>query len=175
MSVAGTAALNRTGAGLGVGRDTGAEVPNRGATFSAESFVRLDGAAFWAARGEGLSATRTEFAPFPIIAAAFRTGIFHPGCRQVFSEVAQALACDALNQQPPIGLRMIHQTSLNRILPNVFEFLFQLRRVPYDVVESLITPDGTGSLEQSVYLAGRSAFNKLKHLAQPVWLDESKD
>jgi hypothetical protein len=70
---------------------------------------------------------------------------------------------------------MIHETPLNRILPDVFEFLFQLRRVSYDVVETFITPDSTLFLEQLVYLAGCSALNPLKRLAQLVWLNESKD
>src|SRR5262249_46831236 len=46
----------------------------RSHTFTTEAFVRLNRcAAFWAGRDEGCPAIRTEFAPFPIIAAAFGT------------------------------------------------------------------------------------------------------
>src|SRR5713101_8858282 len=68
---------------------------------------------------------------------------------------------------------MIHETPLNRILPDVFEFLFQFLSVTYHVVETFIAPDGTLALEQLVYLAGRSALNTLKHLAQLVRFNES--
>jgi hypothetical protein len=39
--------------------------------------------------------------------------------------VAQALACDSFNQQPIVAIRVVHETSLDRILPDVFKFLRQ--------------------------------------------------
>src|SRR5712691_6782136 len=89
----------------------------------------------------------------------FEQRISHPDCRQAFSVVAQALACDALNKHPLVVIRVIRETPLNRILPDVFEFLFQLRCVSYDVVETFVTPDDTPFFEQLVYLAGRSELN----------------
>jgi len=47
--------------------------------------------------------------------------------------------------------------------------------MPYNVVETFITPDDTLFLEHLVYLAGRSALNPLKHMAQLVRFNESKD
>jgi hypothetical protein len=50
-----------------------------GAAFTAEAFAQLDGSAAFGARGnEGCPASRTEFAPFAIIAAAFRTAHIAP-------------------------------------------------------------------------------------------------
>jgi hypothetical protein len=50
-----------------------------GPAFTAEAFVRLDrGAAFWAEGNKGCPAIRTEFAPFPIIAATLRTAHIPP-------------------------------------------------------------------------------------------------
>jgi len=57
-----------------------------------------------------------------------------------FLEVAQALACDVLNKQPLVAVRMIDETPLNRILSDVLEFLFQFHRVPDNVVEIFIAP-----------------------------------
>jgi hypothetical protein len=54
-------------------------ITQSGAAFSAEFFIRLDGcAAFWASSDKSRSAIRTEFAPFPIVAAAFRTAHTFP-------------------------------------------------------------------------------------------------
>jgi len=89
--------------------------------------------------------------------------------------VAQALACDALDKQPLIVVRVIYETPLNRILPEVFEFLLQFRRMPDNVIETLITPDRAFTVEHLVDPAGRTALNALKDLAQLVWFNEPED
>ena len=70
---------------------------------------------------------------------------------------------------------MIYQTPLNRILPEVFEFLLQFRGMPDNVIETLITPDRAFTVEHLVDPAGRTALNALKDLAQLVWFNEPKD
>jgi hypothetical protein len=63
-----------------------------GATFSAEALIPLDGgAAFWAGCDKGCPATRTEFAPFPIFAAAFRTAHLSPPVLSIAQLVEQRL------------------------------------------------------------------------------------
>jgi hypothetical protein len=40
--------------------------------------------------------------------------------------VAQALACDALNQQSSIDIQITDETAFNEVLPDVFRLLFLL-------------------------------------------------
>ena len=74
-----------------------------------------------------------------------------------------------------MAVRVIYQTPLDRILPEVFEFLLQFRSMPDNVIETLITPDRAFTVEHLVDPAGRTTLNKLKDLAQLVWFNEAKD
>src|SRR5229473_4318366 len=72
-----TASRRRYGCGICSGRRRC--LTQRGAAFTAEAFAQLDGSAAFGARGdEGCPASRTEFAPFSIIAATFRTAHIAP-------------------------------------------------------------------------------------------------
>ena len=65
--------------GLGIISSCWRGITQGDAAFSAEFFVWLDGcSAFCAGGEEGRPAIRTEFAPFPIFAAAFRTAHTSP-------------------------------------------------------------------------------------------------
>ena len=70
---------------------------------------------------------------------------------------------------------MIYETPLDRILPDVFEFLLQFRGMTDNVIETLITPDRAFTVEHLVDPAGRAALNALKDLAQLVRLNEPED
>ena len=58
------------------------------AAFTAKAFVRLDGCATFGAGGEeGRPAFRTEFAPFPIFAAAFWNSAYFPAGSDEFARL----------------------------------------------------------------------------------------
>ena len=80
-----------------------------------------------------------------------------------------------LINSPLIVVRVIYKTPLNRILPDVFEFLLQFRRVPDNVIETLIAPNRAFTLEHLVDPAGRAALDALEHVAQLVRFNEPKD
>jgi hypothetical protein len=85
----------------------------RGAAFAAELFARLvESAAARTVCDKGFAAIRAEFAAFPIIAATFGTAHILSIGGQAFLEVAQALACDALNKQPFVVIRVIREALL---------------------------------------------------------------
>jgi hypothetical protein len=70
---------------------------------------------------------------------------------------------------------MFREPPLNRILSDIFELLFQFRRMPDDVVEAFITLNGARTVDHLVYLAGRSTLDTLKNLAQIVRCNQPED
>jgi hypothetical protein len=89
--------------------------------------------------------------------------------------VAEALACDVPKHQPPVVIRMVYEPSSNRILPDVLQFLLQLRSMPYDVIETFIGPDGALFFEHLIYRSCRPPLDALKHLGQFGGFNQSEN
>jgi len=140
-SVAWTALLNRRGAWLCAGRDRGADAPIA-APHSPHNLSPgwTPAPHFGQHTTRGLPQFVQNLPPSRLSLPHFEQRMLTRLIARYFLEVAQALACDVLNKQPLVAVRMIDETPLNRILSDVLEFLFQFHRVPDNVVEIFIAP-----------------------------------
>ena len=105
-------------------------------------------------RERSAAAPRTDLPAISMTGSQLMQRISSPIAGQASREAAQALACDALDKQRLIVVRVSYETPLNRILSDVSECSPLFRRMPDNVIETLITPDRALTLEHLIDPAG---------------------